>query len=327
MPKDNYSLFKEIVASAFYGSIYRFGDIDYKLQPRLIQKYDIIRVIGEPASEFERLVKVLPNRFKDTARTELYRTDRGWLSRGTRDHDLRLIKSNGTEYIIPWIGNRSVGIDTRSYEDKWTILSICVFNDPEAAYAYCEKHLELPKVYQPPEFKWARLYPIHRNRFLENLDFFLKLSCEAVLTIKTNALIKPEEKLNDIFIKLIDGCFSGYEKHKGAARNHLRTQFFDTINNTPIHCDNDFKPLTPSNIIRYLVKTLADGKEFTPLHAEKTSGESRPIQLADLICGAFHHHLTNKTYNQIGFYPLEFNNKLKGIKQGKEAKAYIWFNK
>lgn len=257
------------------------------------------------------------------AKTELYRKKRGWIERGFKRRELRLVQTSESEFIIPWFSKNAIGIGTTSYDNEWTIIAICALVDPEASYAYCENHLLLPKARRPFEFKWAKLNSQHRENVIENLDFFLRLSCDGVLTLKTNSLIKPVEKLSDVFIKLIKGCFSGYE-YKGPERKALKNKIFKMVNDVPIHCDADFRPLTTDKIVRFLVKTLSDGKDFTPLHVEKKSEESKPIQLADIICGSLKKHFANRTWKSTGIQPLEFDNRLKCRNRGKIAKAYLW---
>lgn len=108
------------------------------------------------------------------------------------------------------------------------------------------------------------------------------MSCDSVLIIKTNALKKPDEKIIDVFIKLIQGCFSNYE-HIVDGRLKLRSRLFKLSNEIPIHCDADFVPLTPNKIVKHFVKTLSDGNSHTPLYAAKESHESEPIQVTDII--------------------------------------------
>jgi len=145
-----------------------------------------------------------------------------------------------------------------------------------------------------------------------------------VLILKTNALIKPEEKIVDVFIKLIQGCFSNYN-HKADERLKLRQKLFRLANETQIHCDADFTPLTPDKIIKQFVKILADGNDYTPLHAEKDSHESQPIQITDIICGMLKERIMNKKYNFL--LPWEFENKLKSEKINREVKCYLWERK
>ncbi len=128
----------------------------------------------------------------------------------------------------------------------------------------------------------------------------------------------------DVFIKLIEGCFANYE-YKLQSRLELRKKLFGLSNDIPIHCDADFSPLTPDKIIKQFVKILSAGREHTPLHAEKDSHESEPIQVTDIICGMMKECIINKKRDSM--VPWEFHNKLKGETKERDAKCYYWERK
>ena len=130
--------------------------------------------------------------------------------------------------------------------------------------------------------------------------------------------------MSDIFIKLVDGAFSGYEIMQGDLRKELRTMFFSLTNNTPMHCDPDFSPLTTAKAVRLLVKTLSHGESFVPLHVGLRSDESHSIQVADIICGSVKTIINEKHQETIRIRQLGFYNKLKGSQ--KDAKVFYWIN-
>ncbi len=155
-----------------------------------------------------------------------------------------------------------------------------------------------------------------------NLLTLFEMSARAIFIIKTNALVKPEEKLTDAFIKLIDGSFSGYERMQGELRAELRREFFKLTNETPVHCDADFSPLSTDKIVRQLVRTLAGNLSFTPIHVGLKSEESHPIQVADIICGATKTLIQTNRESEAELKQIPFNNKLKGKR--KDAKVFYW---
>jgi hypothetical protein len=89
---------------------------------------------------------------------------------------------------------------------------------------------------------------------------------------------------------LVEGCFSGYERTEGEKRKQLRSLFYSLINNTPVHCDPDFTPVSPEDVVRTLVRQLAKTDSgfdrFTPMNVPLRSHGSTPIQIADLLVGA-----------------------------------------
>lgn len=326
MPTDYYQLFVEIVKQTFLGGSVNFDGTLYNLEPTLLRKYDFLsKSFGRPGTDIYRLFSNLPSEFRNNAKSQLYRTQGGWVDKGIKGKELREVKVGQETYVVPLLSLPAVGIDTSSETDL-TFLCIDCFENYKATYVYLEKHLKLPKAHDPVEFKWSKLNPEFKDLVKKDFEFILNLSSNAVLLIKTNALKKPVEKVIDVFIKLIDGCFSGYERAWGEERRELRESFFNLCNNVPIHCDADFVPLTTDKIVRHLVKTLAVRQEYTPLHVEKPSHESEPIQITDIICGFLRDSIQKP--NNKWLSPLPFNSMLKGRKKkGKEmkfAKCYYW---
>ncbi|MDG6925018.1 MAG: hypothetical protein JRN09_00540 [Nitrososphaerota archaeon] len=317
--KDYLGTFSGLTRARFLGEPYHLGNNVYTLQPSLLGKYDLLRSISNPASEFDRLVRDLPLEFKSVARTELYRKSGGWIERGEKYRSFKEIEVDGKPFVVPILSKASVGIDTSS-ESGLTYICIVCFDDADCGRAYLETHLRLPKATQPTEFKWSKLNAAHRDEVTAALPCLIRMSANAILVIKTNALVSPEEKTTDAFIKLIDGCFSGYERLQGEFRARLRERFFSLTNDVATHCDPDFSPMTPDKIVRQLVRVLAAGNPYTPLMVPLKSHESCPIQVADMICGATKNLIREKRYAGVGLQPLPFDNKLKG----KDAKAYYW---
>lgn len=331
VPRDDYQLFIDIVKNTFLGQSLSYHDEEenkqksYNLQPVLVQKYDFLSKKNRyPGTEVGRLFTELPDDFKSNARSQLYRTSGGWIDKGINNGELQEVKVGNQTFLVPLLSKPAVGIDTSGNKDL-TFLCISWFTNYKAAYTYLERHLGIPKAHGPIEFKWSRLNSKYRKSIIENFELLLHMTCNAVLIIMTNALVNRLEKPIDVFIKLIDGCFTGYQ-HKSAEREFLRERLFNLSNETPIHCDADFRPLTTDKIVRHLVKTLANGKEYTPLHVEKLSHESEPIQITDILCGAFRHSI--EKLDKAWLSALEFDSRLVGRKKkGKElkfAKCYYW---
>lgn len=317
-------MFGGLVEAAFLGQTYRLGTNNYVLKPVILGKYDVLRSISSPGTEFERLLRDFPQEFKSVARSELYRKNTGWITRGEQARRFKEIEIAGKPFVVPVLGKPSVGIDTSS-DSEWTYICVACFDDAESGYTYFERHLGLPKAKNPTEFKWMKLSADYRKNVAENLPTLFEISCKAILIIKTNALTRREEKLVDVFIKLVAGSFSGYENMQGELRVRLKDEFFSLTNETAIHCDADFSPLTSDKAARQLVRTLAGGRPFVPLHAGLKSEESHPIQIADVICGAAKSLIQEGRQSDVGLTQIPYDNKLKG--KEKTAKVYYWINR
>ncbi|MCS4540787.1 MAG: hypothetical protein HY929_00460 [Euryarchaeota archaeon] len=332
--KERIRLFLEIIRSAYYGGKFEYKDITFNLEPTLVSPSDFIRKISQPKTAYENLINSLDTDFKEAAHSEMYRSERGWINQGLQGYEglkIRRIEFGKKTFLIPVLSNPAIGIDSSGIENKSTIFAFCFIADPKAGYVYLEKHLCLPRAHDPNEFKWLKLNPTFRKRVLNNFDLFLSICCEAILVVNTNVFISPVEKLDNVFIKLIDGCFSGYESwpQQRKLRSSLKEKFFSLANNIPIHCDADFSPLTADKIAKFFVRTLSKSngryRECTPLYATLKSHESIPIQLADIIVGAIKTKIQSKEIQP--FSELYFDvRKIKG-RNGKKVKSYYWIKK
>ena len=320
----SYDLFTELVRCSFLGGNQVIEAKPFTLEPTILRKYDFLRSDPEFGSktQMNRLFSELPSDFKGTAKSELYRKKKGWIERSNNERKVKQFSVDEDIFLIPFLSKSSVGIDTSSKDDD-TYVCIAFFDNHSAGYHYLEKILNIPKAKKNhgDEFKWNKLNPECRQYVSENLETLLKISCSMVIMIKTNALKNPDEKLVDIFIKLINGWFTNYD-YKSDDRLLLRKELFKLSNETPIHCDSDFQPLTPVKIVKQFVKILADGNPFDPLHVLKDSHESEPIQITDILCGALKQHIIDKNNNFL--IPWEFHNKLKTKNVEKIAKCYLW---
>lgn len=332
--KKRHHLFLNIIRDAYCGNDFTYKGVTYRLKPTLVRPYDFVKKKPVPKTDYERLMNDLDPSFKDAARTEIYRAERGWIARGIRERKIRRISIGKDTFLIPFLSRQEIGIDTSGLCDisgtkiASIVLAFCFLSDPEAGYVFLEKHLCLLKSDHPIEFKWRDLNPEYRKKVDQNFRKFLNICCEAVIVLNTNALLSPIEKPSNVFKKLVEGCFSGYEEWRGKERLALKERLSELINGTPIHCDADFSPLTPEKIVGLFARTI--DRSITPLYALSKSHESIPIQLADIIVGAI------RTKIQHGIIPpkplsnwpfdTRYLKKRDGRKErpDKRVKAYSW---
>lgn len=319
----SYDLFTEIIRCSFLGRKHIINDKHYTLEPTLIRRYDFLRSEPEfgPRNEMNRLFSDLSSDFRSTAKSELYRKSGGWIDRSYQDRKVKQFKIEKDHYLVPILSKTAIGIDTSSDETD-TFVCFAFFDNYKSGYHYLENFLRIPKSRTAkPEFKWNKLNPECRKKVLDNLEYLLKISCTNLIMVRTNALKNPDEKLIDVFIKLIRGWFDNYD-HISSHRIQLQKELYKLANDNPVHCDADFQPLTPDKIVKYFVKILANGNDYDPLHAEKESHESEPIQLTDILCGALKQHVIKKNRNFLTPWP--FKNKLKSKTKERNAKCYVW---
>jgi hypothetical protein len=308
----------------------------FRLELTLVQPADFYRrTFGSSLTSYESLLKALDPIFRSLASSEVYRVRTGWIAQGLRgynDRRIRRIKIGEDIFLIPDLSKHpSIGIDTSGLGNNDSVIVICSIPDYEGAYVFLEKHLKLPKDHNERELHWSKLNGTYREELLKKFDLTLSVCCNGLLVIKTNALNDRRDKIENLFKNLIEGCFSGYEgdpKQKDF-RPALKSKFFNTVNGVQIHCDADFRPLTPEKVVRLLVQTLArrDGdkfEEYTPLFANLRSHESKPIQIADIVAGMV------KTCVETGIFqkllqPLPFDLRKMKKYSDDPPKAFFWF--
>ena len=320
--------FFDIVRAAYLGEEYRLGTTAFKLSPRITRPYDFSRRTAKKADEHERLISSLDSRFRDAARSDLYRKDTGWLDRGKRDRKIRVIQIDDELHIIPTlVQENTVAVDTSTINNSAMVLGICNMPDFQSAYTYLEKHLMLPKTHNHKEFHWSKLNSETRQKVLDNFSTLLQISCNALLVIRTDTLLSPSGKHENIFSNLIEGCFSGYETTEGRFRHSLRKHLYAMTNKTPIHCDADFGPLKPLQVATIYLKRLGHGlqPDPTPTFVNLRSHESQPIQVADILVGAIRTKLQEEK-NPSPLTPLKFDKRKIKSQKGKTASAWYWTN-
>lgn len=134
--------------------------------------------------------------------------------------------------------------------------------------------------------------------------------------IATRHRVQTKPRLKDLKLRL---------------RPNLKRKFFNAVNRVPIHCDADFRPLTPEKVVRLLVQTLAKRdqgrfEEYTPLFANLHSHESQPIQIADLMAGAIKTVIENEKSKEL-LHLLPFDLRKMKRYSDNPPKAYYWFAK
>ncbi len=329
-------LFLDIIEKAYSGSDFRYGRQTFRLEPTLVAPADFYRrTFDTSLTSYESLLKALDSGFKSLASSEVYRVKTGWVARGLKGYNgrkIRRVMVNKDIFLVPDLSKQpSVGIDTSGCKNNDSVIVICSIPDYEGAYVWLDKHLKLPRDHNRNEFHWAKLNATCRQRLLNKFELTLSICCNGLLAIKTNALNDRRGTIENLFTNMIEGCFSGYEgdpKQKDL-RPILKRQFFNAVNGVQIHCDSDFRPLTPGKVVRLLVQTLAKQKDghfedYTPLFANLHSHESKPIQIADIVAGMVKTKIEAEGSQEL-LKPLPFDlRKLKKYSD-KPPKAYFWF--
>lgn len=328
-------LFLDIIEKAYLGKEFSYEKQTFRLEPTLVTPADFQRRTVDSSSSYESLLKILDLDFKALASTEVYRVKKGWIAKaldGYNGRKIRRITVDNEVYLIPNESKQpSVGIDTSGCTNKDTVMVICSIPDYEGSYIWLEKHLKLPKDLNKNELHWTKLNSTYREKLLNKFKLTLPICCDALLVIKTNAFNDRRGKIENIFTNLIEGCFSGYENEptQKNLRPALKQKFFSCTNQIQIHCDSDFKPLTPEKVVRLLVQTLAKQKEghfqsYTPLFANLRSHESKAIQIADIIAGMVKTKIENKEI-QDHLKQLPFDLRKMQKYSDDPPKAYYWF--
>jgi len=334
MKKTNYEVFVETVQHVFSGCKFQHEKTLREIRPTILSSRDLIGHIDVPKNTYEMYLHQLPESFKRAARSELYRADTGWIDKSKNERRVLHYPSESQSYFVPFFSDAAVGIDSSGLSES-KIIVFAFFDNYGAAIKYFENHLHIPKSKDPVEFKWNKLDKKYKELLYQNIEVILNLSCKAILIVNTNFLNNVRKLSANVFINMIDGCFTGYSLHPVqnlVFRRSLRQRFFQLINNIPTHCDSDFSPLRPERVVRLLVRQLSTDKgepqHYLPLYAPLTSEESEPIQVTDLLAGVINLKLSNEENPPNPFSQLYFNTK-KLSKEYREAevfvKGYFWF--
>jgi len=285
--EDHYELFLRIVRGTFQGNLV-LGTNHYVFTPRLFRPYDLLKKVDAPRDDFDKFVTKLDSRFVALAKSEMYRSGKGWIDKAISARQVRQLSIDTVQYLIPCFTTGTIGIDTTSV-DITRFIGIFVIPDYVAAATLFDKHLGLPRTHNHAEWKWNKLDGPYRDVVLNQFSTTLRVCCSAGLVIQTDVL-SGKGHLKDKLTNLVEGCFSGYEAFEGERRQQLRSLFYSLINNVPVHCDSDFQSAPPQEVVRILVRQLAKTNSgfnnFTPVNVPLRSHESIPIQVADILVGA-----------------------------------------
>jgi hypothetical protein len=326
----HYETFLNVVETVFNGTQFNYERSVLRLSNTILSPYDLIREIRAPLSVYEKYISSLPEDFLNNARTELYRGERGWIDRGVEEGRIIKYSEMGITKIIPRFNEEIIiGIDSSR-----NMFVVCCFDNYLGGIRYLENFIRIPRDFRKNEFKWNNLDNVNRTYIITRISTLLNISCKALFAINSSFINSTNRLTRNQFTGLIEGCFTGYTNHptqNSEVRSQLRNSFFRLCDNNQIHCDPDFGSLQPRNIVRLVVRNLSrrDGRiqPCTPSHALLRSHESEPIQLADLIVGAFS---DQRLMGQIPPIPTEhlfFNDKKiskKDRRNGNWAKAYYW---
>lgn len=330
MAPTHYETFIKTVNDLYRGVEFTYAGRTIKLSPTIISPYDLISDVKEPKSDYERYLASLLPAFKATAKSELYRSESGWIARGISDRKIVAFNDNGIHKIAPVLDpQKAVGIDSSK-----NIIAICCFDNHASGYHYLENVLKIPKSKTNREYHWNKLNTQYRRALKYNLETLTNIACDKMLIIDTSLINSGNHLTKNQLIGMIDGCFSGYENdpdQNGEFRTNLKESFFHLTNNIQCHCDPDFQTIKPPDIVRTLVQTLSkkDGKiqPCTPLYTTLRSHESQPIQITDLIAGCIRTTLRLKDEPPFSLRRLYFNEKYLATadkRKGLYVKAYHW---
>lgn len=329
MFRHHYDLFLDTIKRLYFGFHFNIKREQLYVPPIIPSPYDILKDVSNPIEPIEKFIATLPEDFRRNAKTEMYRSGRGWIDRGLREGKLIKFEHEGNIRLAPKLSSSAVGIDSSS-----NIFSVCCFDNYQGGIVYIDKYINIPKSKKKNEYKWQRLDTTNRNTLSKHLKLILNISCRGVFTINTNIINSTNKLTQNQLVGLIEGCFTGYETHpeqNGVLRTKIKNTFFDWCNEIPIHCDPDFQTLRPDKIVKILVQTLSKRKgivqECTPIFATLESEKSTPIQLSDLIVGTINYKLRNMEDPPQPFKRLLFDNRKLSKKLRREhrwAKGYYW---
>lgn len=330
MAPTHYETFIKIVGDLYRGVEFTHAGHSIKLTPNILSPYDLISDVKAPKNDYEKYLASLPQTFRNTAKSELYRSEGGWIAKGISERKIVAFSIDGTQKITPVLNSqKAVGIDSSK-----NIIAICCYDNYTSGYYYLENILDIPKSKTQNEYHWNKLNSQYKKAVTSNLETLANISCERMMIIDTNLINSGNHLTKNQLTGMIEGCFSGYEndpEQNGEFRTKLRESLFNSINNTQCHCDPDFQTIKPPGIVRTLVQTLSkkDGKiqPFTPLYTALESHESQPIQITDIIAGCIRANLDPKNELPFMLKRLNFNEKhLSAIDKRKKlyVKAYHW---
>lgn len=331
MGQGYYEVFLDLVGRCFSGFEFRGRDKSVEVDPFCLAAYDLLGTFDSDTS-IGRYLGTLSPEFVASAKSELYRSRRGWIVRGVEEGRIVSYREADKHFVVPKLSSFAVGIDSSS-----NTFVVCFFDNHIGGIKYVEDHLHVPKgsVGKKKEFKWNKLNPENRQKIQDHLERILNISCQGCFAINTNLINSGNRLTPSQMAGLVDGCFSGYNNDPDQnleMRQGFRERFFGYCDGVPTHCDPDFQKLDPRDIVRIIVRQLSyqygHTRECTPAYATLQSHESLPIQLADLLVGCISSKIRNGESPPMPLDRLYFDTrKLSRTdrRRGRYAKGYYWF--
>ena len=327
-----YEVFLDLVEKCFSGFEFKDDDRVVKVDPFCLAAYDLLSAV-DSRTAFGKYLSMLPPEFISSAKSELYRSKRGWIARGVDEGRIVVYRESDKHYVVPRLSSGpAVGIDSSS-----NTFVVCFFDNHIGGIRYLEDHLHIPKgsVRREKEFKWNKLNSVNRQKIHDHIGRIMNISCRGVIAINTNLINSGNRLTSNQMAGIIDGCFSGYNNdpvQNQDIRQGFRERFFGYCDGIPAHCDPDFQKLDPSDIVRIIVRQLSyqygRTRECTPAYATLQSHESLPIQLADLLVGCISRKIMNEESPPIPLDHLFFDTRRLSRadrRRQRYAKGYYWF--
>lgn len=332
MKKTNYEVFLDTVEHVFSGCTFQHDKVTRELAPTILSTSDLLSHIEEPKNPYEMYLHQLPESFKRSVSSELYRAETGWLQRSKNRRRVLQYTHEGQSYLVPIFSEAAVGIDSSGLNES-RIIVFAFYDNHGAAITYLENHLKIPRSKNPVEYKWNKLNEKNRQIIEKQFNVLLNMSCQGVFIVHTNLLDIFRKMNSNIFTNIIEGFFTGYNLdpvQNLIFRRELRRRFFEFVNNTPSHCDSDFLQLRPERVVRLLVRILSryndEPRLCTPLYAPVKSEESEPIQVTDLFAGVINNKISSEENPPNPFLPLYYNTKKlsKKYRERVFVRGYYW---
>ena len=164
MTISHYNLFLQTIRNLYRGFAFTYKKKKIVLPPIIPSPYDLIKDVKEPENDFEKFISTLPEGFRRSARSELYRGDRGWLERGVSEGNLVKFTQDESVKIIPVLSEPAVGIDSSS-----NVFVVCCFDNYQGGIEFVERFLHIPRSGVKNEFKWQKLNKKNRQNLNDNL--------------------------------------------------------------------------------------------------------------------------------------------------------------
>ena len=118
MKKTNYKIFLETVENVFSGCTFTHDKVTRELTPTILSTSDLLRHIEEPERPYDMYLHQLPDSFKRSVASELYRAETGWLRRSRDERRVLQYTHEGQSYLVPVLSEPAVGIDSSGLKES-----------------------------------------------------------------------------------------------------------------------------------------------------------------------------------------------------------------